>query len=86
MQGDQHGRPDRLEAELLLAPPLQADAVAGQLHGDQRRIERRIVGAVVAIAAGAMQMTRGDRLDRQAERRREVLAQRMHALAVRPAP
>ena len=53
MQGHQHGRPDRLEAELLLAPPLQADAAAGQAHRDQRRVERRIVGAVVAVAAGA---------------------------------
>ena len=84
MQGHQHGRPDRLEAELLLAAPLQADALAGQAPGDQRRVERGIVGAVVAVAAGAVQMPRGDGLDWQAEHRRQVLAQRMHALAVRP--
>ena len=59
-------------------------APAGQAQGDQRRVERGIVGAVVAVAAGAVQVPRGDGLDRQAEHRRQVLAQRMHALAVRP--
>ena len=70
MQGHQHGRADRLEAELLLAAPLQADPAAGNAHGDQRGVEGGIVGAVVAVAAGAMQVLRGDRLDRQAEHRR----------------
>ena len=76
--------PDRLEAELLLAPPLQADALAGQAPRDQRRVERRIVGAVMAVAAGAVQVPRGDGFGGQAEHRRQVLAQRMHALAMRP--
>ena len=83
MQGHQHGGADRLEAELFLAAPLQSDPAIRNAHGDQGRVEGRIVGAVVAIAARAMQVLRRDRLDRQAEHRSEVLAQRMHALAVR---
>ena len=42
----------------------------GNAHGDQRRVEGGIVGAVVAVAARAVQVLRGDRLDRQAEHRR----------------
>ena len=82
MQRHQHRRPHRLEAELLLAPPLQADAAAGQAQRHERSIEGRVIGPVVAVAAGALQMLAGDGVDRQAERRGEVLAQRMHALAM----
>ena len=83
MQGHQHGRAHRLEAELLLAPPLQADPAARDVACHQGCIERGIVGTVVAVAAGTLQVLTGYGLEGQAEHGREVLAQRMHALAVR---
>ena len=52
---------ERLEAELLLAPPLHADAMIGDFARDHRRIHRDVVGAVMAVAAGAMRMPHGDR-------------------------
>ena len=45
---------DRFEGELFLAPPLHADAMTRDLHRDDRSVQSRVVGAVVAIAAGAV--------------------------------
>ena len=46
-----HRRADRLEAEFLLAPPAHPDRLARPAQRDDRRVGRRIVGAVVAVAA-----------------------------------
>ena len=83
-QRDMHRRAERLEAEFLLAPPLHADAVVGNLQRDHRGIHRDIVRAVVAIAAGAMRMAHGDRVLRDAQHIRQRVAQRIDALRMRP--
>ena len=56
----------------------------GRLTRDQRGIERGIVGAIMAVAAWTVQMPRRDCLGWKAEHHRQILAQRMHALAMRP--
>ena len=46
-----HRRADRLEAEFLLAPPAHPDRLPRPAQRDDRRIGRRVVGAVMAVAA-----------------------------------
>ncbi len=75
---------DRFEAELLLAPPLDADALTGHLHRDHRGVEGGIIGAVMAVAAGAMRVTDGDLVALQAQNVGDAVAQRIDALGVRP--
>ena len=79
-----HRGAEGLEAELLLAAPLHADAMVRYLHRDHRRIHRDIVGAVVPIAAGAVPMAHGDRVLRNTQHIRQRSAQRIDALGVRP--
>ena len=52
--------------------------------GEERRIERDVVGAVVAVAAGALDVLDDDALRRQAKHEGEVGPQIVDALAVRP--
>ena len=58
---DHHRRCLRLVDELFLAPPAHADRLAGLLHGNDGRVGRGIVGAVVAVAAGALHVVHDDR-------------------------
>jgi len=46
-----HGRSQGFEAVFILPRPLHQYAVTRQLPGDQCRVQRGIVGPVVAIAA-----------------------------------
>ncbi len=79
-----HRRSVRLPLELVVAHPLQLDRVAARRARDQRRIERHVVGAVVAVAAGAFGVDAVDVRGIDRERLGEIAAQRKHALAVRP--
>ena len=56
----QHRRAVRLPGVLLLAHPLQPHRPAGQRHRQQRRVGRGIVGAVMAVAARALDMDAAD--------------------------
>ena len=78
------GSADRLEAELLLASPLHADALARLLHRDHRGVQGGIVGAVMAVAAGAVRVTDRHLVPLQAQDVRQAVAQRVDALGVRP--
>ena len=51
---------------------------------EQRRVERDVVGAVVAVAARAFDMDAADRRGRHLQRLGDLGAQRKHALRVRP--
>ena len=79
-----HRRAVRLPGVLVLAHPLHAHRPAGQRQREQRRIGRGIVGAVVAIAARALDVDAAHLLGRQPGQLGERAAQRIDALAVRP--
>ena len=79
-----HGRAVGLPLELVVAHPLQPDRAAVGGARQQRRVERHVVRAIVAIAAGALGVDAADRGGRHAERPRHGGAQRKHALAVGP--
>ena len=53
-------------------------------HRDQGGIEGGVIGAVVAIAAGAVDVVGADRIGRQTQHLGHVALERVHALAVRP--
>ena len=82
--GRHHRRADRLEAELVLAPPAHPDRRARPLHGDDRGVGRRIVGAVMAVAARPLRVLDRDRGDIELQGAGQRRAQRIDALAMRP--
>ena len=80
-----HGGAERLPAELVAAHPLHPHRpAAGRGAREQRRVERDVVGAVVAVAAGAFGVDAVDLRPPAASAPCEVAAQREHALAVVP--
>ena len=83
-QVDAHGRAEGLVAELVLAPPLRPDRPAGAAHGDDRRIDRRVVRAVVAIGPGALGVDHLDLVRGQAADAGQHGAQGIDALSVGP--
>jgi hypothetical protein len=56
LQIERHGRAVGLPRELILAHPLQLHRPAVRGTREQRRVEGRVVGAVVAVAARAFGM------------------------------
>ena len=80
---DDHRRAERRPRELILAAPLHPHRMAGAAR-EQRRIERRVVGAVVAVAARAVAMDDRHVLLAQAEHARDLPAQLKTPLRVRP--
>ena len=83
-QPHRHRRAVGLPGELVVAHPLQLDGPFPGGARDQRRVERDIVGAVLAVAARAFAMTDDDVGGRERQRLREVRAQREHPLRVTP--
>ena len=81
---DDHRRAFWLVDEFFFSTPAHADRLARHLHGDDCRIGRGIVGAIVAVTARALHVLHrnGGRL--QAERLHQCAAQRIDALAMRP--
>ena len=69
---------------LLLAHPLNADRRARNRVSDQGCIRGRIVGAVVAIAAGALDVNATDPLRRNPQHLGDGLAIRIYTLRVGP--
>ena len=55
-----HGRAERLPGMFLLARPVNADGATGKGARDQRCIGRRVVGPIVAVAAGTLDMDHAD--------------------------
>ena len=76
-----HRRAERLPGVLLLAHPLHADRHAGQRARDQRRVGRGIVGAVMAVAAGAFDMDAANARRRHAQHFGDALRDRDRRLA-----
>ncbi|EEF26440.1 conserved hypothetical protein [Ricinus communis] len=79
-----HRGTDRRPREFVVAHPLQLHGTARDGTCEQRRIERHVVRAVVAIAARTRHMHHIDGIDRHAEHRRKIAAQRIRALRIRP--
>ena len=79
-----HRRADRLEAEFLLAPPAHPDRRSRPAKGDDRGIGRRIVGAVVAVAARPLHVLDRDRRGIELQSPRQRVAQRVDPLRMRP--
>ena len=75
---------DRRPGELVLARPLHPHRASAGRARQQHGVERHVVGAVVAVAAGALDVLHDDVLGRQRAGEREVGAQIVDALAVRP--
>ncbi len=84
LERDDHRRAVRLPGELVLARPLQADRLSAGKARQQRRIERHVVGAVVAVAARALGMAHDHVLLRHAHHHGDLLAQPEDALRMRP--
>ena len=74
--------PRRVRLRATTARARDAPGRARQQH----RVERHVVGAVVAIAAGAFDVVHDDVLYRHLQGQRHVGAQIVDALAVRPDP
>ena len=81
---DLHGRAQRLPPVLLLARPLQTDGAAGNLARDQGGVGGHVIGAVVAIAAGALRVDAAHPLKRQADEFGQGALEGEDALGVRP--
>ncbi len=79
-----HGGGERLARVLLLAHPLHADRAARHGAGDQRRIRRDVIGAVVAVAAGPLDMDAAHLLRRQAQQLGKRVALGINALRMGP--
>ncbi len=80
-----HGRgAERLPRELLVAHPLHPHRLSGQRAGDERGVERDVVRAVVPVAAGALGVDHADITACGAEDLRDLPADRMDPLGVRP--
>ena len=70
---------------MLVGPgPLDLHRLAGPVVRDQRRVERRVVRAVVAVAAGSVHVPNRDRVGRQVERLGDRRPEELDALAVAP--
>ena len=79
---DDHRRAEGRGRELVRAGPLGANPCAGAGVGDEGGVGGRVVGAVVAVAAGAVTMADGDGFGIEAEGAGECAAQQAHPLRV----
>jgi len=80
----EHGRAVRLPAELVVAHPLQAHRPSGDGAAQQRGIEGHVVGAVVPVAARALEMHAADRVNVELECLGEVAPERKDAVRMGP--
>ncbi len=78
-----HGRAVGLPSVLLLAHPAQLDRPPGEGAGDQRRVRRRIVGPVMAVASGPGDMRDADLLLRHPQHLGDRLAVGIDPLRMR---
>jgi hypothetical protein len=81
---DRHRRTERGMGHLVRARPLHAHRTAAGRLRQQHGVERDIVGAVMAVAAGALDMFDHDILDRDFEHQREIGPQQIDTLTVGP--
>ena len=79
-----HRRADRLEPELFFPPPAHPHRRPRPLHRDRRRVGRRVVGAVMAVAARPLRVMHDDRRRIELQGPRQRGAQRVHPLRMRP--
>ena len=84
LDAHRHRRAIRLPGEFVIAHPLQPHRFVGDRAGEQRRIERDVIGAVLAVAARTFDMDATDILRRHLQRLDEFIAQREYALRMRP--
>ena len=84
LDAHRHRRAVGLPGEFVVAHPLQPHRPVGNRAGEQRRVERHVVGAVLAVAARAFDMDAADVLRRHLQRLDQFAAQREHALRMGP--
>jgi hypothetical protein len=84
LEVDRHRRAERRPCHLVGPRPLHTHRTALRREREARGIERDVVGAVVAIASGALHVRDDDLLPRHVEGEREIAAQVVDALAVGP--
>lgn len=72
---DRHRRTKGRSCELVGPRPAQAHGATRHGASQQAGVERSVVGAVMAIAAGAFRMAHDDPIDWQAEDEGEIGAQ-----------
>ena len=84
LQLGHHRRPERLPAVLLFAHPLHAHRHAGQFPRNQGSIGRGIVGAVVAVTAGTLDMDQVDARRRHAKHFGDARPVRINTLGMGP--
>ena len=84
LDAHRHRRAIGLPGEFVVAHPLQPHRLVGHRARQQRRVQRDVVGAVLAVAAGAFHMDAADVLGRHLQRLDQLIAQRKHALRMRP--
>ncbi len=68
----------------LLAGPLHAHGNTGQRARDQGRVRRGVVGAVMAITSGSLDMDQADARQRHPQHLRDALAIGIDTLGVGP--
>ena len=81
---DRHCRAERRMRHFICARPLNANWPAARRARQQNGIERNIIGCVMAVATGAFHVLDRNILDRQSQHQREISAQEIDALTVRP--
>jgi hypothetical protein len=81
---DRHRGTERRMGHLVLARPLHADRTAARRLRQQHGVERDVVGAVVAVTAGAFHVFDHDVLGRQFQDQRKIGPEQIDALAVGP--
>src|SRR5260370_22585073 len=81
---DRHRRAERRMCHLVLARPLHPDRPTASGFRKQNRIERDIIGRVMPVAAGALHMLYANVFERICEHQREIGAEKINPLAVRP--
>ncbi len=79
-----HGGSDRCIAEFVLTSPLHPDGLIGATQGDCCRVVSCVVGAVVAIGAGALNVFYIDLALRQTGNSFQCQTHGINALGVRP--
>src|SRR3954468_1580965 len=79
---DRHSCAEWGMRHLVLTRPLHADRPAARRLGQQNRIQRDVVGTVVAVATRAFHVLDRDILDRYLQDEREVSPEKVDALAV----
>ncbi len=84
LEVDAHRRAERRPRELVFPRPHHFHGTAGRRAREQRRVERNVVGAIVAITSRALGVLDHDPVGGELEREGQVRALVERPLGVRP--